>query len=540
MRRSNFSFRMLDRSFQTPLTIPDLDYTVEKYGQAAIGGPRRATVGVQGEERALWELLEWLRAPVEILDRRKDTVWWGYLDGVELAIGAIRVRVTLDGMANRVAVAYAFVEPGSETVGTRATTAWVQDDDSLSTYGTREVLAQLSSATVAQAETARAALLEMLRYPQPQIEVQRALLAGGKKTVAKTAGGSGKLLLRGWWDTLDWKYYAQNAGKEAHEADGNGTQDLGRISGNQRAAQSFQLVGSGWEAAAVKVKIRKQGTPTDDMIVELCADSSGVPGTVLVSSSAAAAVIPTSMNWLTFNFAPLIGGGYQFMQPSTTYWLVVRRAGSVNNDHYYVVDVDEGLAYPRGVMRLYNGSSWVARVPDADMNFQVLGGRETTLQIEDIVTTNGQFITGIVVEDRSNVISNQYRRGDTTALFEIIELLRSGNNTGRRLLARINRNRELVVSLEPERDSYNAQIYIKRDGSVENQWGDPYYAATCPVGQWALLKDVIPSSLDLGRMADPSMLFIEEAEYDAERDVYTPWARGQDSARSLASRILEG
>jgi hypothetical protein len=538
--RSNFSLRMLDRSFQTPLTIPDLAYTAEKYSQAAIGGPRRATVGVQGEERALWELLEWLRAPVEILDRRKDAVWWGYLDGVEVAIGAIRVRVTLDGMANRVAVAYAFVEPGSESAGARATTAWAQDDDSLATYGTREVLAQLGSATVDQAETAREALLEMMRYPQPQIEVQRALLAGGKKSVSKTMGGSGKLHLRGWWNTLDWKYFAQTAGKEAHEADGNGTQDLGRVGGNQRAAQGYQLVGSGWEAAAVKIKIRKQGAPSDDVIVELCADSSGTPGTVLVSSSAAATSIPVTMNWHTFNFAPLMGGGYQILQPSTTYWLVVRRSGAVNNDNYYVVDVDEGLAYPRGVMRLYNGSGWVARDPDADMNFQVLGGRETTLQIEDIVTANGQFITGVVIEERSNLISNQYRRGDTTALYEIEELLRSGNNYGRRLLARINRNRELVVSLEPERDSYNAQIYIKRDGAVENQWGDPYYAATCPVGQWALLKDVIPSSLDLGRMADPSMLFIEEAEYDAQRDIYTPWARGQETTRSIATRIVEG
>lgn len=532
---SQFSIQMHDRTFQAPLTIPDLRYTVERYSHAAIGGPRRGVVGVQGDVRAVWEMLEWLRSPVNILDRRKSVVWWGYLNGVEIQVDAVRVRATLDLMANRIAIAYAHVEPGSETVGTRATTAWLQDDDSAGVYGTKELLSALGSATSDQAETAQEWLLESLRYPVPEIEI-----LGLAQKLSKNNQGSGTLLLRGWWDTLDWRYYSQSAGKEANETDGVGTQDLGRITANQRVAQSFQLVGSGWEAASVVVKVRKVGAPTDDLTVDLCADASGAPGTVLVSSTLAAASISTSMNWYTFKFAPLISGGFQYLQPSTTYWLVVRRTGAVDNDNYYNVDVEEGLNYPRGVLRLWDGSTWSARTPDADLNFQVLGGRETTKQIEDIVAACGQFITGVVIENHSNIITNQYRRGDNTALFEIKELLRSGSNYPKRLLASINHNRELVVKAEPEQEPSHIEIYIKRNGTIENQWGDPFYAATCPVGAWALLKDVIPSSLDLGRMADPSVIFIEEAEYDARRNLYTPHARRQETAYSLASKIVEG
>lgn len=528
---SDFSVQIFDRNGDLPLTIPELTFTVERYSFAAVGGPLSAVVAVSGESRALWELLEWLRAPVEIYDRRRTPVWWGYLARVEVQSGAVRAGVSLDGMANRIAAAYAHVEAGSESAGTRATTAWQQDNDSAATYGVKELLAQIGSASSEQADNARDALLADKRYPNTQIHIQPTTSENDHAT----------LYLRGWWDTLSWRYYNQLAGKEAHEGDGAGAQEMGRTNASQRVGQSFQLASvSGWEAAAVKVRIAKSGSPVDDVIVELCANASGLPGSVLASASAGAAGISTSLNWHTFNFAPLAGGGFYFLQPGTTYWLVVRRSGSMDNSHYYQVDVDEGLGYPRGMLRLWNGSSWVARPTDADLNFQVLGGRETTLQIADIVAASGAFLSGTLIEDRSNVISNPYRRGDNTALYEIQELLRSGTADGRRLLAQVNRNRELVVALEAERHIDSVEAFIRQDGSVENRWGDPYYAQACPAGVWAQLKDVIPSSLDMSRLADASMFFIEEAEYDALRGVYLPTARGQQPARELASKLVEG
>lgn len=527
----HFTVQIYDRAFQIPLTVPDLVFTVERYSHSAIGGPRAATIQVSGQARGLWDLLEWLRAPVEIYDARRTMVWWGYLNAVEVSIDAVRVRVGLDGMSNRVAVAYAHVEAGSETAGTRATTAWQQDDDSAATYGVKEMLAQIGSASGDQASAARDALLEDFHFPTAEVHI----LPG------QAAIDSAVLHLRGWWDTLNWRYYSQLAGKEAYEGDGVGTQDAGRTSANQRIGQSFQLASAGgWEAAAVTLKLRKVGLPVDEVVIELCADAGGVPGGVLTSISAGAAGVPTSLNQYTFNFAPLAGGGFYFLQPGTIYWLVVRRSGAINNDHYYQVDVDEGLGYLRGALRLWNGSSWIARSPDADLNFQVLGGRETTLQIADIVAASGQFLTGTLIEERSNMISNPYRRGDNTALYEIEELLRSGTVGGRRLLAQINRNREVVVWAEPQRDAYSAEVFIKRDGKIENRWGDPYYATLCPVGVWALLKDVLPSNLDLGRLADPTLIFIEEAEFDALRGMYVPTARGQQSPHELASKLVEG
>ncbi|MEW6650432.1 MAG: choice-of-anchor R domain-containing protein [Chloroflexota bacterium] len=528
---SEFSVQIFDRSGEMPLTIADVSFEVQRYSFSAIGGPRQATVTVNGASRALWDLIEWLRAPVEIYDRRQSAVWWGYLAGVELNSEAIRVKVTLDGMANRAAVAYAHVEVGSESAGVRATTAWQQNDDSAAIYGIKELLAQIGTASGEQATAARDALLADKHYPVVEVEI-----------LPRTGGTDDAILhLRGWWETLGWRYYSQLAGKEAHEADGAGVQDMGRTSANQRVGQGIQLASAaGWEAAAARVKLRKVGSPTDTVIVDVCANAGGLPGGVLVSGSAEAANISTTIGWHTFNFAALPGGGFQFLQPGTTYWLVVKRSGAVSNDHYYQVDVDEGLAYARGVMRLWNGSAWVSRAPDADLNFQVLGGRETTLQIADIVAAGGQFLRGTLVENRSNVISNPYRRGDNTALHEIEELLRSGTADGMRLLAQVNRNREVVIALEAQRDAYMVDLLVRRDGTVENRWGDPYYAQTCPVGVWAQLKDVIPSSLDMSRLADASLFFVEDAEYDALRGVYVPTARGQRQPHELASKLVEG
>jgi len=40
----------------------------------------------------------------------------------------------------------------------------------------------------------------------------------------------------------------------------------------------------------------------------------------------------------------------------------------------------------------------------------------------------------------------------------------------------------------------------------------------CPVGVWARLKDVIPGSVDTSKLADPTLMFVDEAEYEPATD----------------------
>ncbi|MFP4344258.1 MAG: hypothetical protein ACLFU8_06170 [Anaerolineales bacterium] len=187
------------RDFSDPVGFPDLQFSPQRYGWAALGGPDFAEIAVAGEARGLWSLLNWLRAPVEITDERDVPVWWGYVDEIVVQVGAIEVGVSLRYMVNRVAVTYSYVPPGSSTVGTRATTGWVQDDDSVATYGTKELLDSRDGATAAAAEARRDAILARLKYPIPTARV-----LGGAETL------EARLLCRGWWSTLDWTYYTNS------------------------------------------------------------------------------------------------------------------------------------------------------------------------------------------------------------------------------------------------------------------------------------------------------------------------------------------
>ncbi|GIV73532.1 hypothetical protein [Caldilinea sp.] len=183
-----------------PVHLPaNLHFLPRRYSWTAVGGPEQAEVAVAGPPMALWNLLGWLRYPVVVHNGLGEPVWWGYVAEVTVAVGGVGLGVSLDSMYNRVAVAFSYVEPGSQTVGTRETTDWSQDDDSAAEYGMKELLASVDGATVAQAENARDVLLAQHRLPVPVVE-----MADGGELEAR-------LLCRGWWETLRWRYYANGA-----------------------------------------------------------------------------------------------------------------------------------------------------------------------------------------------------------------------------------------------------------------------------------------------------------------------------------------
>ncbi len=515
----SFSIRIMERNFQNPLTLPKVDFKPERYSFHAIGGPKSATIQIKGaNERAVWELLEYLRCPVEILDDRESCVWWGYVNSVEINVGSLKVGVSLEEMHNQIAVMY------SEG-NAKAMTAFAYDGVSVATYGTKELVATLSEANQAMAEAFRSNLLNAAKYPIPIIDI-----------TDRRSDLTATLNCFGWFRTLDWKYYARSGLREAYDIEGIATQDVGRASTNQRIAQSFYFDDQyQWSLANVRVRCRKIGSPGDGLIMEVCASSANQPGTVIASYTLNNSEISTSLGWVDF---PFYQSGFVQLSPNTTYWLVLRRSGGLDNNNYYVVGVNEQLGYNRGIFRLFNGSTWASRSPDADMNFQLTGYLDNTIQIGNIIDSASQFLTGWELRGvTAGVVSDPARNGDTTALHNLVNLLSTGNN---RLLATITRDRRLIVYPEPAPDPYRPDIYLLSDGSVQNIWGDPSYATTCPVGVWARLKDVIPGSVDLGLIADPTMLFIEEAEYDIENRRYLPTTRLQNNPLSVGTRMRDG
>lgn len=190
-----FTVNLFKRNFGGAMLLPTVTLRPTLMSYTAMGGCDRATVIAAGREAALWELTDCLRCPIEILDQDGVVVWWGYVARADLDVGALKLGVSVDSMANRVAVAYAYQASGVSGASSRATTEWAEFAESIAEFGTFERLESLSDAGDLEAEARRDALLEAFKWPNPEIEF------GGR-------GLSATLECRGWFHALRRRYYA--------------------------------------------------------------------------------------------------------------------------------------------------------------------------------------------------------------------------------------------------------------------------------------------------------------------------------------------
>ena len=184
------------------LTLSNPLFTVNSMTWSVIGGCETANITAEDPSDAnLWRLVENLRCPVVIMDEIDRVAWWGYVFEVRIKAGGFEFGVSIDSMVNKVAVAYSFIADGSSQVGTRKTTAWSNDADSIAAYGIKEYLASGSGLTDAAALAKRDAILAAKKYPGGTIAESR---SNGNATAT--------IACRGWWTTLDWRYATVAAG----------------------------------------------------------------------------------------------------------------------------------------------------------------------------------------------------------------------------------------------------------------------------------------------------------------------------------------
>lgn len=272
----------------------------------------------------------------------------------------------------------------------------------------------------------------------------------------------------------------------------------------QKIAQSFSLAASlSWTVERILVRLQRIGAPSDNVTVQLCADSAGAPGTVIEQVSVAASAISTAMEWTAFGF-----GNTNTISYGTTYWIVISRSGANDAQNYYMVDVDESLAYPRGVLKLWTGAAWADRATNADLIFRVMGAWETTAQIRQIVADVCPFLAGVDIVSPSGVYSNQYRNGETLALDELEALLDSGTSNGRRLLAEVTPERILRIYEQP---AAAESLLMASDGTLQTLTGGAWGPGKLPHGQWIGLLDE----------DDEAPFFCERAEVDCQSGHYS-------------------
>ncbi len=423
----------------------------------AVGGFASARIEVSGPREAVASVGRHLAHDVTIRNETGTTVWRGYVHEVEIWEGGQTVTLSMDGIVNRVAVAYAHRLPdgGDE----RRTTDWAEDAHSVSLYGKREAMLSSRAATLDVAEAERDGVLARYARPQPNFSLDDS-----------QRGAGAMLYCRGYYERFDQVYYANDKGLEEHtsssreeiavgghytantisfEAQDDVKDSAGGMGGlvegdnfvvsgsalndgeygvadtktagyhfevstktivdeaagatvtlardadrATHVAQSFQ-VSSGWTAYAAALQLRRYGTPADNVLVQIQADDgTGKPtGVALAAASITGMDVPIEDEWVEAEFA-----APYTLAAGTTYHLVMGRSGGADVGEYYLVSADKEDGYASGALLVYKDGTWQASALGGDLMFRLTGKEDTATQLYDIFSASGFFAVGGILE----------------------------------------------------------------------------------------------------------------------------------------------
>lgn len=269
----------------------------------------------------------------------------------------------------------------------------------------------------------------------------------------------------------------------------------------QRIYQSFALAyNDTWTVDAIELRVRKVGTPSDNLRVRLYTDSSGAPGTLLETVAMAASSLTNEMGWMSFAFANTTALAY-----GTTYGIQVDRTGAMDAANFFEVEIDPDGGYGRGALYWYGDAAW--RPATGDLIFRCLGAVDTAKQVADVAVGAGVGL-GPALADDSGLTALQFQRGDETALAIVEGLLAQGESGGERLLVTVTAARLVRIAARPSA-SAAPHLLVWRNGRLEQAQGEPVVDGWLPAGAWVYVDDLLLT----GAWAGLSPVFVERAEY---------------------------
>jgi hypothetical protein len=551
---SDFYLEIKDRDFTDYMPDLNLSFEVKAAEWDALGGPKSAKVTVSGPNREIWELLEWLRFEVTLRTHLSERFWWGYVSEVSIKQASSAIKMTLSEMFNNIKVTYSYIPTGSSEVGEQRETDWAGDDDSMATYGIKELIASMDGATQAVAEARRDAILSARKYPQGTfdhdswaMDAQQLANAGGEEQEPITA----ELTLAGWWQTLDWQYAEEPpvTGIDNGVWEAPGKAQMGR-STYQKWMQQFTMPASGGTIREITVCVSKIATPTDNLVVEIYAlDGSGNPtGSALASESVTGTDLGASYDPGGYFLVTVVLSTGVTLTASTQYGLVISRSGALDATNYYVVNLDTDLSYSGGVAKVWytHGSpaGWyqpqLVGLESADIPFvlwmdeYVGAGR----QMADMIANASEFMTATYFVDASDREQSSFLDGSKTLLEELTAVMAGAGANDRRMLSWVDWDRRLRIYEEPA--STTTGYYLDSMGRILDAAREPIGLGELyrVPGTYAEVVGVVPNSVDLTRLMNANLQFIEGVKWSSSNGV-KPVFRGQLSLEDLLSGVIE-
>jgi hypothetical protein len=500
--RKRLSVHFLSKTYTETLAVPGVRLAVEAFAFDADGGPWDATITAQGSLPQLRRLFFLLRNPLEICGNRAWPCWWGLVQAVTLDTGGASYTLAVDEyVANRIAVAYSRVVPGTDTTEP-ATTAWADHAESQGEFGILEYLDAQTDLSDVAALGRRDTLLAELAWPA--LDPQQGAGSGGL---------SATIYCRGYGDTLDERYYARAAAGESYLKDGltvSEKQQLGRLTTCTKIYQTWTpSVNETWYNVSAKVYAQRVLSPADSLRISLCLDAAGTPGAVKEYADLLGSALTPQLIWTEFVFDG--GEPYSF---GTTYGILLERTGAVDPANYYYIGTAVPPGYAGGQLYLWNDvfHTWGARVPAADMCFAIGGEQETTAQIVALVAAKGAYFQGTTILSASGRYSTAYRVGDEKALAVLQDLLGMGSAANRRLIWNVTAQRYLQVYLEPLYDKAAVTLLLDPAGRLVDRRNQPIGPETSPAGKWVAYQ-MDPLALENTTRYVTGHFYVQHAEY---------------------------
>lgn len=431
----------------------------------AIGGPQQAVLSLDQEITSFKSMQSWLGSGIEIYDPSDRLAWWGYVDQVSQPVGAARIETSLEDLANRVAVRYRSMEPGKD-YGTIAQTDWKDDFASQAIYGVKDLLLKRDVLSEEQALLLRDASLKRMALPAARL-------------LPSTPTKGSRILCRGWFERMRWRQWPAHTDILGHSPVQQGNKSLGASLKQMSLAQSF-IFSDPASLASMAVRIRKIGTPLDQVRFQIQTDALGEPsGTVRAEAVLAASAIPTDSHaWVSVWFAVPCA-----VAKDERLWLVLKRDGTASSLSYFNLGMDENLGFSGGKLLVLDTSlgTWKTATPDADMLFKLTALSDSLDLMEQMVETSGCF-EGFSYEAGVGLSLPYVSEAGIDCQEAFLRLLSLGTPDLEELLVELNSKRHLRVFAQPA--STDPLFWLGKDGRVKNQVGKNLAAPWQAAGNW--------------------------------------------------------
>lgn len=474
------------------------------------------------ECRGWWETLAWRYAPVptnlalayetigsvvQVVGKSAtvDKIYQAFNSGPGFDLKHIEVRPSKTGTPSAGITLQIYSDDGGAPDTLLASVTVAEPDIPETADWTRFTLGSaetLAASTIYWIGLSKSGAAESANYYAVDVDsaagyAEDALLVYGSEQIAATFDVAFRL-----FDTSD----VQQVAYETYDTD----QEFERLLDVEKAAQAFD-VGSAINLQDIEIYIAKVGTPADNVKVSICENPDDLnPGAELASQTISGAALTTSAAWVTLTLASPLS-----LVAGTSYFLVVERSGGQEYASYYTLTLDGLQGYGSGPFVRYDGVVWAEY--SADMPFRLFDNTlvETSQQIKSLVTSFGQFLRRIRIEDASGITTESYRDGDTTAIYEIERLMMVGTSNNRRLLAQVNEDRSVRIYEQDAATSPQYSMDVR--GNILDAYGGMVKKSLCPAGVWVEARDIIPGPalLQIGGLQP---FFVEEAEYNAIDD----------------------